>query len=147
MISSKKMGGAVTAVIYVLILAALVLLISMPWVMGDDMARLLGGRAVGMTALYIGGGAGVWLLAELLFIMKSVKRGEPFIMRNVASLKRIALCCIISCSAVILVLCFRFSISFIICATILAFGALAAYTLSLVFRQAVEYKEENDLTV
>lgn len=145
--SSRKLGALVTAVIYAFIIIAFGLLISLPFILTPSAADLLGGRMVGFIALYIGGSSGIWLLIELLFIMKSVKAGTPFIFRNVSSLKRISLCCIIACCAVILVLCFRLSISFIICALILAFGALASFTLAGVFQQAVEYKLENDLTI
>ena len=103
-----------------------------------------------VCALYVGVIAALWFLAELLLIMMSVRKGNPFVKRNVFALRRMGIACLIAAFALLFVLFFygwyhHFSI--IVCVFILFFGVLCTFALSGVFMRAVEYKTENDLTV
>ena len=143
---SKRMGAVVTAVVYVLLAAGLAAYIGIPWI-AKALLFYFQVYVPTLIAMYVGGAAGFWLLVEFLLIMRSVKAGTPFIDRNVRSLKHIAICCAIAAAAVIWIFCFRPAVGIGLCAVILIFGMLCAIVLASVFKQAVAYKQDQDLTI
>jgi len=145
---SRRMGLAVTIILYLTLSAAIALFIMIPWLLKGILSYYFKVFVPSLVFLYIGGGMVIWLIVEFLLIMGSVKAGTPFIHRNVRSLAHIAVCCgICALDLLVYLLLFKQSIALGICAAILVFGSLCAIVLACVFKQAVLYKEENDLTV
>lgn len=151
---TKNFAAVIVSLIFAAAAAIVVLCVYIPKIANEYLV-LFGMNTSGhpvpfMIAMYAVCAAALWFLAELFFIMLSVKRGEPFVDRNVRSLNHMAGCCVIAAAALIFMLVmygwYR-DFSLYICAFILLFGALCAMTLSRVFAKAVEYKAENDLTV
>lgn len=87
------------------------------------------------------------LLVELLRIIHTVNAGNPFVKRNVSSLRRIALACLIAFLDIAFISFYRISLTLLICAALLFLGMLCAMTFAQVFGKAVFYKQENDLTI
>ncbi|MCH5211870.1 MAG: DUF2975 domain-containing protein [Oscillospiraceae bacterium] len=97
--------------------------------------------------LIITGIAAVYILYEFKRMFRTLVGGNPFVAANVNSLKRMAVSCVII-TAVYLVKCFMmFTFATVVIVIVFGIGTLFCLVLKDLFRQAVEYKEENDLTV
>jgi len=148
--SSKKIGTVMMVATSVLILAVVLMTIYLAWQMLHSPSlyiSLLYHARFGIAALIISGSAATWFLTELLLIMNRVRLGKAFSTKTVSSLRHMAICCIIACAAFAMLAIEIQTLTYGICAGILAFGALAVFTLACVFKEAVRYKEENDLTI
>ena len=87
------------------------------------------------------------ILRELRRIFRSIIKGNPFVKENVDSLKRMGVCAfIISISMAARLLLIVTPAAMVLVAVFLIAG-LFSLVLSLVFDQAVTYKQENDLTI
>ncbi len=116
--------------------------------------RLVAVVAIGMIptpalhiALYWGGACGLWLLTELYFMMRRIIRGISFKLSSVKTLKRIGICCGILALDAGFLLTFSMSLAIIMLVVMLIVVMLCAFVFAGLFRQAVEYKQENDLTI
>ncbi len=100
----------------------------------------------------LGGLCGLWILVELMLIVRTLYKNDPFTERNVRALKRmgiVSLCTAALSVAAFVVRCvlghngalyLGVAIVFLLC-------GLFALTLGYVFGQAVAFKQENDLTI
>ena len=89
---------------------------------------------------------GLWIILEMIWMLRSIPQG-PFIVRNVRALSRIGVI-LLAITAMFLIKCFvDFSFLTMACTVMFLVCGLFAFTLSNLFRQAVIYKEENDLTI
>lgn len=89
---------------------------------------------------------GLWIILEMIRMLRSIPT-DPFVMRNVLALKRIGVILLVlaalfflKCLNYVTFLTMACGFGFIVC-------GLFAFTLSNLFRQAVVFKEENDLTI
>ena len=80
-------------------------------------------------------------------MMRNINRMNPFIMNNAKRIKRVAMLCVAESLLFFLALYLLRSYTMLIVAT--AFGIFLSYlfVMGKLFKQAVIYKEENDLTV
>jgi len=92
------------------------------------------------------GFASVLALFEMILIMRSVPT-EPFIKRNGKALKRIGV--IAMAIAILFFAKCGLYVTFLtlVCGFIFLLGSLFAFTLAELFTRAVEFREENDLTI
>ena len=89
---------------------------------------------------------GLWIILEMIWMLRSIAQG-PFIIRNVRALSRIGVMLLVI-SAMFSAKCFvHFSFLTMACAFLFLVCGFFAFTMSNLFRQAVIYKEENDLTI
>jgi hypothetical protein len=133
--------------------AAILITASLPFLL-DFYSRLLydayalapGYRAFILPFLLFFGAAGIWVILELIWMLRSIPRG-PFIMRNVLALKRVGFI-FLALGAEFFVKCFFYAtfLTMLGC-VIFLLGGMFAFTLANLFRQAVAYREENDLTI
>lgn len=93
-------------------------------------------------------GVFVWLiLYELRCMLKSVLLKDPFVTRNVVSLKRMGrYAFIISICMLVTLLCYLNFSTFLL-SIVFFIAGLFSLVLSIVFQEAVQYKQENDLTI
>jgi hypothetical protein len=87
------------------------------------------------------------IVYELRKIFKTLKKREPFQRDNVTSLKRIAIMALLISAAYVIKIIFYVSFLTIILMMAFLIMGLFALILSEVFRQAIDVKEENDLTI
>ncbi len=100
----------------------------------------------GLAILYAMGVLGLWICAELL-VMLNTMRQNPFIARNARALLRIGwVAMAVTALAFWAGYRWRDSLMSLGACAMLILG-LFAMTLSQLFGQAVRYKEENDLTI
>ena len=91
--------------------------------------------------------AAVYILYQLKKIFKTLLGGNPFVSDNVTCFRKISVsCCLISLIYTIKSIVW-FSLGTAIIVVIFALATLFCLTLKDVFKQAVLYKDENDLTV
>lgn len=96
--------------------------------------------------LAIAGLLALWILLELIAVVRTVT-GDPFTPRNVAAFIRMGAAAE-AAGALFAVKCFVFFTPMTaVCAIVMLLAGLFALVLAGVFRKAVEYKRENDLTI
>ena len=104
--------------------------------------------AAGSTVLFyamllVCGGIALWILIAVLKTVES----DPFVERNAAAFVRMGIAAE-AAGLVFFVKCFfMFTIMTAVCALVMILSGLFALTLGMVFRRAVEYKRENELTI
>jgi hypothetical protein len=100
-----------------------------------------------LVLLYITGFFCLWIVLEIRKIFKTLNRMDPFIMGNVRSLNRMGYSAFIIAAAYFVKIFLYNSFLTIIVAMVFLIAGLFCVILAEVFRQAVIYKEENDLTI
>lgn len=89
----------------------------------------------------------VYILFNLKQMYSSLLVGNPFIDKNVGHLRKMAVACAVI-AAIYLVKCiFLFTIATVIIVFIFIVGTLFCLTLKDLFKQAINYKLENELTI
>ncbi|MCX7708476.1 MAG: DUF2975 domain-containing protein [Clostridia bacterium] len=100
-----------------------------------------------MGFLYISGFFSIMILHDMRKIFKSLNKKDPFIIENVKCLHRIAVSSFgISICYIIKIFTFNTFLTIILTMVFIIAG-LFTIILAEVFKQAVKYKEENDLTI
>jgi hypothetical protein len=115
----------------------------------EDGYKLLPEYRAFITVFLLSMGAlAFWILLEMIMMLRSIGKPEgPFVRRNVSALNRVGIGAF-ALTALFLFKCFCYN-TFLTMAAVVLFVlcGLFAFTLANLFRQAVVYKEENDLTI
>jgi hypothetical protein len=90
---------------------------------------------------------GLAIIYELRKMFQQINKNEPFVRQNVTSLKKIAGLALLIAAAYVVKIIFYISFLTIIIAIAFVIFGLSGLVFSEVFRQAVRFKEENDLTI
>lgn len=100
-----------------------------------------------MALIGLSGILSVFILFTLDRMYKTLTSGDPFVIANVNAFKRIAVTCGII-AALYITKCFLvFSLATVVVVLVFIIGCVFCLTLKDLFERAVEYKEENDLTI
>ena len=100
-----------------------------------------------LIILYISGIVSLFIIYKFIVMFKTLKLNNPFVKENVTNLKHISYSClIIAIIYFIAIFIFRTVFTSIIF-MIFTVAFLGTYILAELFKQAVTYKEENDLTI
>ena len=89
---------------------------------------------------------GLWIIWEMILMMRSIPQG-PFVIRNVRALNRIGVILLVISALFFAKLLFYVTFLTMACGFLFLIFGFFAFTLSNLFHQAVQYKEENDLTI
>ena len=100
-----------------------------------------------IAVLIVSGITSLYILWEIRRIFKTIVNTNPFTIENVSVLRRIALASFVIAVTYIAKCIFWFTLATAIIIIIFAIAGLFCLVLADVFKQAVLYKEENDLTV
>ena len=105
-----------------------------------------GYRTFIMVFLVTVGIACLWVILEMIWMLRSIPLG-PFVSRNVRALNRVGVV-FMALAVVFWGKCLLY-VTFLtmVGAGIFLLGGLFAFTLASLFRQAVAFREENDLTI
>ncbi len=99
-----------------------------------------------LAFLLVAAALGLWILGEMIGMLRTVPK-SPFCARNVRALRRVGWAGL-ALAALFLGKCvWFFTILTCVCGVVLLICALCAFTLCDLFRQALAYKRENDLTI
>lgn len=97
--------------------------------------------------LFFSGVCAVYILFNLKQMYKTLIGGNPFVKKNTACLKRMAVACGII-TLIYVIKCFwMFSWATVVIVIVFSVGSLFCLTLKNIFDTAIEYKQENDLTI
>jgi len=97
--------------------------------------------------LFLSGLCCVYILFHLKQMYRTLLIGNPFVEQNVSHLRKMAVACTII-ALIYLVKCFfMFTFATLVIAGIFVVGCLFCLTLKDLFKQAINYKTENDLTI
>lgn len=100
-----------------------------------------------LVILYTSGIPAIIIVYQFIKIFDSLKKDNPFIQENVKCFKMVSVCSLIISIIYIIGIFFIFSFFEIIAIAIFIIAWLGTYVLSELLRKAIEYKEENDLTI
>ena len=132
---------------------ALMSLVGLPWIVNRyldyaySQTGSMGVRIFFLVVLYISGLLALVVLYELRKIFHSCVLEDPFIERNVVSLKRIGLSALIICLIFIAKATFLITFLTLIVIFVFALAAAFCFVLADVFEVAVDHKNEIDLTI
>ena len=96
---------------------------------------------------FIAGMFAIVILWELRNMFKTVIKEDPFVRENVKSLKRMGGSAFFITGAMAARLFFVITPAALVLVAVFAIAGLFSLVLSLVFDQAITYKQENDLTI
>jgi len=139
--------------LYIIFAAGIAVTATMPFMIDIYMKILYdayelreGYRAFITVFLMIAGALGLFIILELIIMLRTMLK-NPFVKRNVKSLNIIGMTAFIT-AALFFVKCFLYAtIMTLLGGICLVIAGLFAFTLANLFNKAVEYKEENDLTI
>lgn len=103
---------------------------------------------LGFTSIvFLSGLCCVYILFNLKQMYNSLLVGNPFTDKNINHLRKIALSCIIISIIYIIKCFFMFTLATVVIAAVFMVGCLFCLTLKDLFKQAINYKTENELTI
>jgi len=131
---------------YVGIICCLLVPFSKPWLIkyfgfASKTASLM------IIVLVLSGILSVYILLQLKIIFRTLLVGNPFIMTNVMCLRKISIASILISIIYVGKCLFSFTIATLVIIVIFIIASLFCLTLKDLFKQAIYYKDENDLTV
>jgi len=97
--------------------------------------------------LFITGIFALVVVNEIRKLLMNLNKRNPFIMENVKSLNHIALACLIIAACYVIKIIFYNSFLTIIVTMVFIIAGCFSIILAEVFRQAIIFKEENELTI
>lgn len=100
-----------------------------------------------IVIVFLSGVCCCYILFNLKQMYTSLLVGNPFVDKNVSHFRKMAVTCIIL-SLIYLAKCFfMFTFATVVIAVVFAIGCLFCLTLKDLFKQAINYKTENELTI
>lgn len=100
-----------------------------------------------LIILYVSSVPALIIIYSFIKIFKNLKKDNPFITDNVKRLKIISICSLIIAIEYIVGMFFIMSVFEIILIAVFLIAWIGGYILSELLKKAIEYKEENDLTI
>lgn len=100
-----------------------------------------------LILLYVSGIPAIILVYQFIKLFKSLKEDNPFIQNNVKALTIASICSLIIAIEYIVGMFIILSVFAIIITGVFAIAWLGLYILSELLKKAIDYKEENDLTI
>lgn len=150
-LGEKSLSGFVKKLLDCVLLGGICIILGLPLILKWYMERLnTDGIEVYrflLIFLYVTGIFCLWIVFEMTKIFKTLNRKNPFMMDNVKSLKRMSIGAFVIGAAYILKIFLYNSILTILITMIFFIAGLFLVILAEVFKQAVQFKEENDLTI
>ncbi|MBO5454363.1 MAG: DUF2975 domain-containing protein [Clostridia bacterium] len=113
------------------------------WINYPDVSRL----PFFTAELLISGIGCIYILFNLKTMYRSLLTGNPFVEKNISCFRKIAITCFAVAIVYIVKAVLDFTLATIIIAIIFIVGCLFCLTLKDLFKQAINYKVENDLTI
>lgn len=100
-----------------------------------------------MIILFLSGICAEYILFNLRMMFKTLLGKKPFVYKHVVCLRKCAVSCTVIAAIYTAKLFFMFTIAAVIIILIFVIGCLFCLTLKDIFKQAIEIKEENELTI
>lgn len=104
-------------------------------------------EAVYRITLTLAGVCAVYILFNIKKMYKTLLDGSPFVDENVTAFRRMAVAAALICVIFVAQSILAFTVGSVTIALIFAIACLFCLTLKDLFKQAINYKTENDLTI
>lgn len=150
-LSKNGLSGFVKILLDIIFVGGVLIYITLPWclkwylgTMFSDPRPVYG---IYLFFLYFTGVFSIYIVFEMRRIFRNLSLRQPFVRSNVSSLVRVGYCCLVIAGAYVVKLFLVNTIFTIVAVMIFIIAGLFALVLSEVFRQAIEVKEEMDLTI
>jgi hypothetical protein len=150
-IGKNSLSGFIKILLMMCMAAAVIVVGTLPWVvnwylniLGTDLSYA---RTILLIALYPCGILAFFVLNELRRIIGTLTDKNPFVIRNVKSLRRIGLMLVLMFLVFIFKIVTLNTLMTMICSFILMLASMFCFVLADVFNQAVIYKQDIDLTI
>ena len=104
-------------------------------------------EAVYRVTLTLAGACAVYILFNIKGMYKTLLDGSPCVDEHVAAFRRMAVAAALVCVIFIVQVILAFTVGSLVIAMIFAIACLFCLTLKDLFKQAINYKTENDLTI
>jgi|GEM_PF-924340 len=148
----RIVGILSSVLISVIILAGICVYATLPWLVrhyvdAADVRLAADSYEVMLSLLYCVGIPVLMLLGLALLLTVNISRGKSFVKQNTLCLNLIALCSVIIGIIFFVAMFFLNSIFPIIIATVFVLLAILTKVFADLFRAAIQYKEENELTI
>jgi len=146
----KSLSSLIKLGLQIIFVLGLLIIILLPWCLRGYLE--LFHRNTGLVKpmlgiLYPSGILALYIVYKFISMFKTLKKNNPFVAENVKNLKHISFSCF-AIAIIYFIAIFIFeSVFTAIIFMIFTIAFLGAYILAEVFNQAIEYKEENDLTI
>ena len=133
----------------VIFVVGIIIYITLPWILNMyvDIFNPVLNYTAALVILYASGIPALVIVYEFIKIFKSIKLDNPFTPENVKYLKAISICSLIIAVEYVIGMFLIVSIFEIILIAVFIIMWLGGYILSELLRRAVEFKQENDLTI
>ncbi|MGM9550993.1 MAG: DUF2975 domain-containing protein [Clostridia bacterium] len=99
------------------------------------------------VTLTLGGVCAVYILFNIKKMYKTLLEGSPFVEENVASFRHMAIAAMLSCIIFAVQSVLAFTVGSVTISLIFAIACLFCLTLKDLFKQAINYRIENELTI
>lgn len=149
LIGKKGLAWFIEILIKILMVCDVIVVASMPWWLEAYLRSRTKSPFYGryFLLLLLSG-----LLAEVLMwqarrLIHNVNTSRPFIMENSRILRKIGICCVLFSAEYIIAIPFILSFFTALIGVAFAMVALLCFVFAELFRQAVIFKEENELTI
>jgi hypothetical protein len=150
-LGEKGLSGYVKKLLFLILVGGSLIILSLPlslkWYIGEFRNNNSENYYFLLGLLYYSGIFCLWIVFEMNKIFKTLNRKNPFMMDNVVSLKKMSIAAFAIAVAYIIKIVFYNSFLTIIITMVFIIAGLFLIILAEVFKQAVEFKEENDLTI
>jgi len=148
----RTVGIISSVIITIIIIAGICVYAMLPWlvkgyVKAADVKLAADSYEVMLSLLYCVGIPVLLLLGLALLLTVNISRGKAFVRQNTTYLNMIALCSLVIGIIFFVAMFFLSSIFPIIIATIFVLLAILTKVFADLFRTAIYYKKENDLTI
>lgn len=100
-----------------------------------------------LVILYISGIPALIIVYAFIKMFETLKNDNPFVRENVTYLKIVSVCSLLISIIYIIGMFFIVSVFEIVAIAIFIIAFLGTYVLAELLKKAIEYKEENDLTI
>ena len=136
----------------VIMIATFLAVVLLPWVVETYLKIEYGiynsyARNILLIVLYPTGVCALFIENELRHMFKTLEEKDPFVERNVKSLNRMGFLMFVVFAVFIFKIITLNTIMTMLCAFAIILVAIMCFVLADVFKQAVIYKQENDLTI
>ena len=136
----------------IFMITTIALLAFLPWIINQFLGITYGigntfAKTILLIVLYPSGICGLLIENELRRIFKSLEKKDPFVDSNIKSLNSMGIYMIVVFVMFIFKIFTLNSIMTMVCALAFVIISLLCFVLADVFKQAVIYKKDNDLTI
>ena len=145
----NSLSNLIEICLKIIFVIGIIIYIALPWLLGwyVNVFNPILNYTAALIILYASGIPALVIVYKFIKIFGTLKLDNPFILENVKCLRVVSLCSLIISIIYIVGMFFIVSVFEIMAIAIFIIAWLGTYVLAELLEKAIEYKEENDLTI